>query len=48
MRNKITFTYRGYVVAVVHNDVADKAEAIRIADMTVAGHYDSVRLERNS
>lgn len=45
--NKITFTNaKGFVVAVIYNEIADEQKAIAVASMHVCNKYKKVALER--
>lgn len=45
--NKITFTNdKGYIVAVIYNEISDEAKAIAVASMHVCTKYKSAKLER--
>lgn len=45
MKFTVTFTRRGYVVAVVHNTACTARESIDIAALYVVGKWDTVRAE---
>lgn len=45
--NKITFTNaKGFVVAVIYNEISDEKKAVDVASMHVVKKYKHVRLER--
>ena len=45
--NKITFTNaKGFVVAVIYNEISDEKKAIDVASMYVVNKYKHARLER--
>lgn len=45
--NKITFTNtKGYVVAVIYNEISDEKKAIDAASMYVVNKFKHVSLER--
>ena len=44
--HKITFSYRGFVVAVLYNEIFDSEEAIESAAFHVVNKWDSVKIEK--
>ena len=45
MQWKITFTHRGFIVAVLFNNAQSRESAIDSAKLHVAGKWDKVRAE---
>jgi hypothetical protein len=41
----VTFTYRGFVVAVIHNESENEKSAIESAKLYVSGRWTKVRAE---